>query len=203
MLRFFNEKGKSINEKKGELVCLGTFVSKPIFFWKDRDNKVFKKTYFSKYPNIWHQGDYDSTTTKGGFIVYGRSDATLNSGGIRIGTAELYGVVEKIDNVYECVAVEQKLIKDTRIVLFVRLKKGVVLSEALIKVIKNKIKHSLSPKHLPEKIVQVSEIPKTKSGKIVEITIKKIINKEKITNLSSLINPESLSEFINRSELKN
>ncbi len=133
--------------------------------------------------------------------MYGRSDATLNSGGIRVGTAELYNVVEKINNVYECVAVEQKFANDTRVVLFVKLKKNISLDAVLIKKIKRKIKNSLSPKHVPSKIIQVYNIPKTKSGKIVELAVKKTIHNERVENLSSLMNPESLDEFKNIAEL--
>ena len=202
-VEIFDQSGKKINEQKGELVCLSTFVSKPIYFWKDIDNKKFKKTYFSKYPNTWHQGDYAEITNKDGFIVHGRSDATLNSGGIRIGTAELYRVVEKIKNINECVAVEQRFKNDTRIILFIKLNEYSKFNITLRELIKNKIKNSLSPKHVPSKILQVSDIPKTKSGKIVELTIKKIIHNEKIVNLNSLMNPESLNEFRNRIELEN
>jgi len=202
-VEIFDPSGKKINEQKGELVCLSTFVSKPIYFWKDIDNKEFKKTYFSKYPDTWYQGDYVEVTKRDGFIVHGRSDATLNSGGVRIGTAELYRVVEKIENINECVAVEQRFENDTRIILFIKLKKFSKLNTAFIELIKNKIRHSLSPKHIPSKILQVSDIPKTKSGKIVELTIKKLIHNEKIVNLNSLVNPESLNEFKNRKELEN
>ena len=160
------------------------------------------KTYFSKYPNTWYQGDYAEVTKRDGFIVHGRSEATLNSGGVRIGTAEFYRVVEKIDNISECVAVEQRYKNDTRIILFIKLKKFFKLNTTLIELIKNKIKYSLSPKHTPSKIIQVSDIPKTKSGKIVELTIKQIIHNEKILNLSSLVNPESLNEFRDRKELE-
>ena len=199
----FDENGKYLKEQKGELVCLSTFASKPIYFWNDNDNKKFKKTYFSKYPNIWHQGDYVETTAQNGFIVHGRSDTTLNSGGIRIGTAELYRVVDKIESINECVAIEQNLVDNTRIVLFVKLNKGFTFNKNLEELIKNKIKYSLSTKHIPSKILQVSDIPKTKSGKIVELTIKKIIHNEEIVNLSSLLNPESLNEYKNRKELEN
>tara|TARA_Y100000590_G_scaffold416497_1_gene515289 strand:- start:12688 stop:14628 length:1941 start_codon:yes stop_codon:yes gene_type:complete len=198
----FDERGKTINKRKGELVCLSTFVSKPLGFWNDKNNKKFKEVYFSKFRNVWYQGDYAEITQHGGFVVYGRSDATLNSGGVRIGTAEIYGVVEKIENILECVAVEQKYNNDTRIVLFVKTNKGFLLDETTKKSIIKKIKSSLSPKHTPAKILQVSDIPKTKSGKIVELAVKKLINGEPVVNVSSLINPESLEGFKNRKELK-
>ena len=199
----FDEKGKSIKEKKGELVCLSTFPSKPIFLWNDDDDKLLKKTYFNKYSNIWHHGDYAEITKNNGIIIYGRSDATLNAGGVRIGTAEIYRVVENIDFIIESIAAEQKFNNDNRVILFVKLNKNYKLNSTLIDLIKNKIKGMLSPKHVPAKILQVSDIPKTRSGKIVELTIKKILNNEDIINLSSLENPECLEDFINRKELLN
>ena len=198
-----DEKGNSIKEKKGELVCLSTFPSKPMYFWNDSDNKKLIKTYFSKYPNIWHHGDFAEITANNGIIIYGRSDSTLNPGGIRMGTAELYRVVESIKDVVECIAAEQKYKNDNRVVLFVKLNNNKKLNIALIRTIKNQIKILLSPKHIPAIILQVSDIPKTKNGKIVEITIKKILNNEKITNINSLINPECLKDFMNRQELQN
>ncbi len=141
-------------------------------------------------------GDYAKLTKNNGYIIYGRSDATLNSGGVRIGTAELYRVVENFDEILESIAVEQKYKNDTRVIMFVKLIKKKQLNEKLIKKIKDKIKFLLSPKHIPSKIIEVNDIPRTKSGKIVELTIKKIVNKEKITNLSSLYNPECIKEFI-------
>ncbi len=197
-----DESGRLLKGKKGELVCLSPFISKPLYFWNDKKNRKYIRAYFSKYKNIWCQGDFVEQTPNMGFVVYGRSDATLNSGGIRIGTAELYNIVEKINNVYECVAVEQKVYNDTRVVLFVKLSGGIKLKDTFREKIKNEIKYSLSPKHVPSKIIQVSDIPRTKSGKIVELTIKKIINNEKVENLTSLINPESLDNFKNLKELR-
>ena len=191
----FDEKGTEINNIKGELVCKSTFPSKPLFFWNDKKNKKFFNTYFNKYPNIWYHGDYAMFTKNKGYIIYGRSDATLNSGGVRIGTAELYRIVENIDGINECIAVEQKYKNDSRVIMFIQLTKKNVLDKKLLDEIKNKIKSSLSPKHIPSVILDVSEIPRTKSGKIVELTIKKIVNNEKITNLSSLYNPECLKEY--------
>jgi len=199
----FDNEGNEINNKKGELVCKSTFPSKPLFFWNDRNNKKFYQAYFSKYPNIWHHGDYAKITKNNGFIIYGRSDATLNAGGIRIGTAELYRIVENIYGIIECVAVEQNLNNDTRVILFVKINKLVHFNNNLINELKNKIKNSLSPKHVPDKIIQVLDIPKTKNGKIVELTIKKIVNKEKISNINSLSNPECLDEFKKKVELLN
>jgi len=197
-----DEKGNSIQKKKGELVCLSTFPSKPIYFWNDDNNKKLIKTYFSKYPNVWHHGDFAEITSNNGIIIYGRSDSTLNPGGIRMGTAELYRVVESIKDIVECIAAEQKYKNDNRVILFVKLNNNKKLNIKLINTIKNQIKILLSPKHIPAIILQVSDIPKTKNGKIVEITIKKIINNEEVTNLNSLANPGCLKDYNNRKELR-
>ena len=158
-------------------------------------NKKYSESYFSKYKNIWHHSDYAESTENNGYIIYGRSDATLNSGGIRIGTAELYRVVENIHNVIECVAVEQKYNNDTRILLFVKLKDNIQLDERFIKIIKDKIKSNLSPKHIPAKIINVLDIPKTKSGKIVELTVKRLINNEEIKNFVWIVGEYGTSKY--------
>ncbi len=188
-------KGNSLKKDKGELVCKSTFPSKPIYFWKDKNNKKFINSYFTKYKNIWHHGDFAKFTINKGFIIYGRSDATLNSGGIRIGTAEIYRVVENLKKVQECIAVEHTIKDDTEIILFVKLNNKNKIDKILKKEIMNNIKLNLSPKHVPKQIFAVKDIPKTKSGKIVELTIKKLINNKKITNISSLENPECLTEY--------
>ncbi|HJO14140.1 MAG: acetoacetate--CoA ligase [Pelagibacteraceae bacterium] len=199
----FDDEGKEIHKKRGELVCKSSFPSKPLFFWNDNNNIKLQKEYFNKYNNVWHQSDYAESTENNGYIIYGRSDATLNSGGVRIGTAELYRVVENINNVMECMAVEQKCNNDTIILLFVKLKNNIQLDGSFINIIKEKIKSNLSPKHIPAKIIDVSDIPKTKSGKIVELAIKKIVNNEKINNLNSIANPECLEEFRKKSQIAN
>ena len=191
----FDENGNSIDQKKGELVCKSTFPSKPIYFFNDLNNQKFFKTYFSKYKNIWHHGDFAAITNKKGYIIYGRSDATLNSGGVRIGTAELYRVVENIENIQECLATELNHKNDTEVILFIQTIKNIFFDEKFKKKIRNEIKKLLSPKHIPSKIILMSDIPKTKSGKIVEMTVKKIINNETIDNLHSLSNPECLEEY--------
>ena len=182
--------------KKGELVCKSPFPSKPLYFWNDKYNKLYNKSYFSVYKNIWHHGDYAQITKNNGIIIHGRADATLNSGGIRIGTAEIYRIVESITEVTECLVTELILKYDTKMIMFIKLKEKKPLNKKLIKIIRDKIKKSLSPRHVPYKLFQVNDIPKTKSGKIVELTVKKIINKEKVENINSLINPESLNEYI-------
>ena len=191
----FDEEGNSIMQSKGELVCKSTFPSKPIYFWEDKNNEKYFNAYFSKYKNIWHHGDYAEITINKGFIIYGRSDATLNSGGVRIGTAELYRVVENIIGIQECLAVEHNIKNDTEVILFIKLHNKKKFNVNLEIEIKNKIKTLLSPKHIPAKIFPINDIPKTKSGKIVELTVKNVINNEEIKNLNSLINPKSLSEY--------
>ncbi len=191
----FNDEGNSTKLIKGELVCKTPFPSKPIFFWNDENNIKYLEAYFSKYENIWHHGDYCEKTENNGYIIYGRSDATLNSGGVRFGTSELYRVVENIDNINECVAVEHNIYSDTEVILFVKINESNKLNEELIKKIKLEIKNNLSPKHVPSKIFAISDIPKTKSGKIVELSIKNIINGIKISNISALQNPDCLKEY--------
>jgi len=193
----FDEEGNSIKQKKGELVCKTPFPSKPIYFWDDDKNIKYLDAYFKKYENVWHHGDYCEYTKNNGYIIYGRSDATLNAGGVRFGTAELYRVVENIDNIIECIAVERNLYTDTEIILFLKLKSNYELNEEFIKLIKSVIKFNLSPKHVPSKIFEVSDIPKTKSGKIVELSIKNIINGLDLENKNALANPDCLKEYEN------
>ena len=192
----FNEKGKSIINKKGELVCKSSFPSKPLYFWNDKNFSKYKETYFKKFHNIWCHGDYSKKTINNGFIIYGRSDATLNAGGVRIGTAELYRVIENMDEILESLAVEHQLINDTEVILFIVLNNNIKLSNTLKDKIKLNIKNLLSPKHVPKKIFSVLEIPKTKSGKVVELLVKKIINGQKIENKEVLTNPDCLEEYL-------
>jgi acetoacetyl-CoA synthetase len=193
----YDKKGNSIDQKKGELVCKTPFPSKPIYFWNDKNNIKYLEAYFRRYKNIWHHGDYCEKTKNKGYIIYGRSDATLNAGGVRFGTAELYRVVENIDNIIESVAVEHSLPTDTEVILFLKLELNIQLNEDFIKLIKSKIKSNLSPKHIPSKIFKVLDIPKTKSGKIVELAIKNIINGLEIENKNVLANPDCLREYQN------
>ena len=193
----FDENGKSINNEKGELVCKSPFPSKPIYFWNDKNNKKYLETYFDKYKDIWHHGDYCEKTQNEGYIIYGRSDATLNAGGVRFGTAELYRVVENLNDIMECVAVEHKIQTDTEVILFIKMKNKMQFDETLNQTIRFEIKSNLSPKHVPSKIFQVNDIPKTKSGKIVELTIKSIINGKDVKNKNALANPDCLKEYQN------
>ena len=192
----FDEKGNKVSpNNKGELVIKKPFPTMPIKFWNDPGHKKFKKAYFSKYKNIWHHGDFIQKTSNNGFIILGRSDATLNPGGVRIGTAEIYRQVEKIDFVRESLVVGQNYNNDVRILLFVVLNMKNRLEEKDVEFIKKEIKKNCSPKHVPYKIIQVPEIPRTKSGKIVELAVRKAIHGEKIENLQALANPDSLNFF--------
>jgi acetoacetyl-CoA synthetase len=169
----------------------------PVKFWNDDNESKIKSAYFKKYNNIWHHGDYIQKTKNDGYLIYGRSDATLNPGGVRIGTAEIYRQVESFDEVDESIVIGQNYNDDIRIVLFVKLKEKMILSDKLIQSIKLKIKERCSPRHVPSIIKDCPDIPRTKSGKIVEIVVKKILNKENITNTESLANPETLEFFKN------
>ena len=190
----FNEDGKTIKNQQGELVCIKSFPTMPIKFWKD-DGKKYHQAYFDKYKNTWNHGDYILKTENNGFIIYGRSDATLNPGGVRIGTAEIYRQVEKIDDILESLVIGQNWKNDTRLVLFVVLRDHLSLDSNLTKVIKNKLRTDASPRHVPSIIVQAPEIPKTKSGKIVELAVRDLINGKEIKNISALANPECLDFY--------
>ena len=191
----FNENGKSQINKKGELVCTALFPSMPVYFWNDKNNKKYKSAYFSKYPGVWHHGDFIKITKKGGVVVYGRSDATLNPGGVRIGTAEIYRIVESMPEVDDSIVIGQNFKTDVRVILFVVLKGNVKLDKNLENKIKLKIKMIATPRHVPAKIFQVADIPRTISGKKVEIAITRMIQGEKIENLDAIANPDSLIEF--------
>jgi acetoacetyl-CoA synthetase len=194
----FNEKGESINiNHKGELVIKNPFPTMPIKFWNDVNNKKLKKAYFSKYKNIWYHGDFIQKTQNAGFVMLGRSDATLNPGGVRMGTAEIYRQVENIEFVRESLAVGQNWKDDVRIILFIVMKRKKKLGVEEINFIKSKIKDNCSPKHVPHKVIEIPEIPRTKSGKIVELAVKKTIHGENIKNLEALSNPESIKFFKN------
>jgi len=194
----FNEKGESVDDNhKGELVIKNPFPTMPIKFWNDVNNKKLKKAYFSKYKNVWYHGDFIQKTQNGGFIMLGRSDTTLNPGGVRMGTAEIYRQVENIEFVRESLVVGQNWKDDVRIILFVVMETKKKLGVEEINFIKDKIKDNCSPKHVPHKVIEIPEIPRTKSGKIVELAVKKTIHGENIENLEALSNPESIKFFKN------
>ena len=197
----FDEKGKSI-KGKGELVVKKPFPSMPIKFWGDEEGKKYHDAYFSKFNNIWHHGDYIEITKNDGFIIRGRSDATLNPGGVRIGTAEIYQQVEDIDFVTEGLVVGQNFNDDVRIILFVTTKNNQEINDEKINLIKSRIKKNCSPKHVPAIIIKAPEIPRTKSGKIVELAVRQVINGEKINNKEAIANPEALKFYENLPQLK-
>ncbi|OUV60699.1 MAG: acetoacetate--CoA ligase [Candidatus Pelagibacter sp. TMED128] len=200
----FNENGKSTKYgEKGELVVKQPFPSMPIKFWDDEDGKKYHKAYFSRFENIWHHGDFIERTKNNGFILSGRSDATLNPGGVRIGTAEIYQQVENIDFVTEGLVVGQNFDNDERIILFVTTKNNKKLDDKKIRFIKDIIRRNCSPKHVPSKVIKVPEIPRTKSGKIVELAVRNIINGKPINNKEAIANPKSLNFFENLLQLKN
>jgi acetoacetyl-CoA synthetase len=197
----FDEQGSSIKNMKGELVCKTPFPSMPIKFWNDDGDKKYKSAYFEKYKNVWHHGDFAKITNSGGFIILGRSDTTLNPGGVRLGTAEIYNVVEKFDEIQESIVIGQSWKNDIRIILFVVLNSGYNLNSEIKDKIKKAIKSDASPRHVPSKIIAISEIPKTKNGKLVELAVKQSIEGEAIKNLEALANPDSLIQFKNIKEL--
>ncbi|MAV06117.1 MAG: acetoacetate--CoA ligase [Candidatus Pelagibacter sp.] len=200
----FNKDGKSTKVgEKGELVVKQPFPSMPIKFWGDNRGDKYHNAYFTKFENIWHHGDFIERTSNNGFILSGRSDATLNPGGVRIGTSEIYQQVENIEFITEGLVVGQKYKDDVRIILFVTTKKNKDLDEEKIKLIKSKIRKNCSPKHVPSIVIKTPEIPRTKSGKIVELAVKKIIDGEKINNKEAIANPQSLAFFKNLPQLKN
>jgi len=197
----FNEKGFSVQNTKGELVCKKPFPSMPVKFWNDNGDKKYKSTYFEKYKNVWHHGDFAKITDNGGFIIFGRSDTTLNPGGVRLGTAEIYSVVEKFEEIQESIVIGQSWKNDIRIILFIVLNEGYNLTDEIIDKIKKDIRINASPRHVPSKIISILEIPKTKNGKLVELAVKQSVEGETIKNLEALANPDSLKQFKNIKEL--
>jgi len=197
----FDDKGSSVKDMKGELVCKKPFPSMPIKFWNDDGDKKYKSAYFEKYNNVWHHGDFAKITKNGGFVIFGRSDTTLNPGGVRIGTAEIYNVVEKFDEIQESIVIGQSWKNDIRIILFVVLNSGYHLNNEIRDKIKKTIRSNASPRHVPSKIISISEIPKTKNGKLVELAVKQSIEGQMIKNLEALANPDSLKQFRDIKEL--
>jgi acetoacetyl-CoA synthetase len=199
----FDEQGRSLPVgEKGELVCTRPFPSMPIGFWNDPDNRNYHGAYFDKFPGVWRHGDYAALTEHRGVIIYGRSDAVLNPGGVRIGTAEIYRQVEQVEEVVESLVIGQHWDRDERVVLFVRLKDGLTLTPAIEDRIRRRIREHASPRHVPARIVQVTEIPRTKSGKIVELAVREVVHGREISNQEALANPDALEQFRNRGELQ-
>jgi len=201
-VEIFDDNKRPVVEKKGELVCSGPFPSMPIYFWDDPGKEKYKNAYFAKYQGIWCHGDYVKETANGGLVFYGRSDAILNPGGVRIGTAEIYRQVEKLDQILESIVIGQNWQDDVRVVLFVRLAPNIKLDANLTDKIKRQIRTNTTPRHVPAKVIAVTDIPRTKSGKIVELAVRKIVHGEKLDNLEALANPEALQEYANIKELK-
>ena len=198
-----SDKGKSLKNSKGELVCKNPFPSMPLKFWNDKNDIKFKSAYFNRFKNIWHHGDYAEIKNSGGYIIHGRSDTTLNPGGVRLGTAEIYSEVEKFKEIKESIVVGQSWDNDVRIVLFIVMSKNYSLTAEIINKIKLQIKKNASPRHVPSKIIVVKDIPRTKSGKIVELAVKSKIEGSQIKNIEALANPEALEQFNNLKELSN
>ena len=205
----FDEQGRSVppgRGERGELVCTRPFPSMPIGFWNDRGDVKYRATYFERFPGVWCHGDYTEITAHGGVIIHGRSDATLNPGGVRIGTAEIYRQVEQLDEVVESLVIGQDWppgeVGDVRVVLFVKLREGVSLDAALTDRIQKHIRANTTPRHVPAKVVQVTDIPRTKSNKIVELAVRDVVHGHEVKNLEALANPEALEQFRDRAELK-
>jgi acetoacetyl-CoA synthetase len=198
----WSEEGKPLRREKGELVCTRPFPSMPVMFWNDPGGKKYRAAYFERFPNVWCHGDFAEWTAHGGLVIHGRSDATLNPGGVRIGTAEIYTQVEQIPDVVEAIAVGQNWDNDVRVVLFVRLKEGAKLDDALRDKIRQKIRTGASPRHVPAKIVAVADIPRTKSGKITELAVRDVVHGRPVKNTEALANPEALELYRDLPDLR-
>jgi acetoacetyl-CoA synthetase len=197
----FTESGRSVVHQKGELVCTAAAPSMPIYFWNDPDGRKYRNAYFELFPGVWSHGDYIEITEQGGVTIYGRSDATLNPGGVRIGTAEIYRQVENIPEILDSLVIGQDWDNDVRILLFVKLREGVELMPDFIRQIKATIRDNTTPRHVPHKIIAVPDIPYTISGKKVELAVRKLIHKQEVKNRDALANPEALDYYANLPEL--
>nr|WP_298166665.1 acetoacetate--CoA ligase [uncultured Pseudomonas sp.] len=201
-VQVWNDDGQAVFGEKGELVCTRHFPSMPVGFWNDADGSKFNAAYFETFPGIWAHGDYAEETAHGGLVIHGRSDAVLNPGGVRIGTAEIYRQVEKVEEVLESIAIGQDWDDDVRVVLFVRLRDGVMLSDALQTRIRQTIRANTTPRHVPAKIIAVSDIPRTISGKIVELAVRNVVHGKPVKNTDALANPQALALFRDLAELR-
>ncbi|KQV68321.1 acetoacetate--CoA ligase [Rhizobium sp. Root1220] len=198
----WDDEGRPVRQEKGELVCTKAFPSMPVMFWNDPDGAKYKAAYFERFENIWCHGDFAEWTEHGGIVIHGRSDATLNPGGVRIGTAEIYNQVEQMDEVAEALCIGQEWDDDVRVVLFLRLAPGVSLTDELVKAVKARIRTGASPRHVPAKVIAVNDIPRTKSGKIVELAVREIVHGRPVKNKEALANPEALDLFAGLEELR-
>jgi acetoacetyl-CoA synthetase len=201
-IEVFDDNGHPLQGDKGELVCTQTFPSQPIFFWGDASGEKYHNAYFARFDNVWHHGDYVRLTENNGIVIYGRSDATLNPGGVRIGTAEIYRHVEQIEEVVESIVIGQDWDDDVRVVLFVVLQTGLELDDALQGEIRKTVRVKCSPRHVPAKIIQIAEIPRTKSGKIVELAVRDVVHNRAVKNVHSLANPEALELYRDLKQLQ-
>ena len=198
----WNDQGQPLWQEKGELVCTQTFPSKPLGFWNDPDNNRFRAAYFSRFDNVWAHGDYAEITAHGGMVIHGRSDAVLNPGGVRIGTAEIYRQVETMPEILEALCIGQQWQDDVRVILFVVLRDNCQLTPALVERIRQTIRQGATPRHVPAKIIQVSALPRTRSGKLVEVAVRQLVHGEAIKNREAIANPEALAQFEQIPELK-
>ena len=198
----WDDDGKPVRGEKGELICAKAFPSMPVMFWNDPDGAKYRAAYFERFDNTWCHGDFAEWTEHDGIVIHGRSDATLNPGGVRIGTAEIYNQVEKLDEVVEAICIGQDWDDDVRVILFVRLAPGLSLTEDLDKKIKTQIRTGASPRHVPAKIIQVDDIPRTKSGKIVELAVREVVHGRPVKNKEALANPEALALFADLPQLR-
>ncbi len=201
-VRVFNSAGQSVQGERGELVCAAPFPSVPLGFWNDADGARFRAAYFERFPGVWHHGDFAETTPAGGFVIHGRSDAVLNPGGVRIGTAEICRPVEQLDEVLESLAVGQDWQGDTRVILFVRLREGLALTADLDARIRQLIRASTTPRHVPARIVAVADLPRTRNGKLVELAVREVLHGRPVRNLEAIANPQALELFRNLPELR-
>lgn len=201
-VQIYNDEGQPVREQKGELVCVSPFPAMPIYFWNDADGKKYHAAYFEKFPDVWAHGDFAELTCHDGLIIYGRSDATLNPGGVRIGTAEIYRQVETLPQIAESLVIGQEWENDVRVVLFIKLQPQMVLDEALKQQIKEVIRRKASPHHVPAKIIQVPDIPKTLNGKIMELAVRDVVHGREVKNQDALANPETLQYFCDIVELR-
>ncbi len=197
----WDEEGRPLARGKGELVCTAPFPTMPLGFWNDPDGAKYRAAYYEKYPGVWRHGDWSEMTPHGGMVIYGRSDAVLNPGGVRIGTAEIYRQVERLDEVVESIVIGQDWQGDVRVVLFVKLREGMRLDAALEQRIRDTIRRNATPRHVPAVIAQVTDIPRTKSNKIVELAVRAVVHGQPVRNLEALANPEALEQFRGRPEL--
>ncbi len=200
-VRIFDDAGREVRERKGELVCASPFPSMPLGFWNDPGGEKFRRAYFDRFPGVWHHGDYAELTAHGGLVIYGRSDTVLNPGGVRIGTAEIYRVVDSFPEIAESIAIGQEWRGDTRVVLFVRLAPGRELDAELERALREALRRDASPRHVPAKILAVEDIPRTLNGKLVEAAVRDVVHGRPVANTDALANPTALEGFRNRPEL--